>query len=86
MKGRVAFIGNSHMDNLFAAWERTFPNNVTSVDVRYFGHRGANLNGDRFQQQYLPAIINFQPHRAFIWIGGNDLCQIRRDRPFVYNR
>ena len=86
MEARIALIGNSHMYRMWNHWEETYPRAVTCVHVRFFGHPGANLNGDTFRNRFLGDIVHFAPHRAFIWIGGNDLSQYVRGVPFAYDR
>ena len=86
MEARLALIGDSNMYRLWRLWEAAYPRAITSVHIRFFGHPGANLNGDIFCNRWLGDIVDFAPHRAFIWIGGNDLSQYVRGVPFAYDR
>ena len=86
MEARLALVGDSNMYRLFVLWEATYPQAVTCVKIRFFGNRGANLDGDVFCNRWLDDIVDYAPHRAFIWIGGNDLTQWVRGVPYAYDR
>ena len=86
MEAKIALIGDSNMWRLYQLWVDTYPQRITCVEIRFFGHSGANLNGRRFEERYIDDIIAYAPHYAFIWIGGNDLTQWVPNVPFYYDR
>ena len=84
---RLAICGDSHAYRLSIGWQETLPTDITGVQVRFIGRRGASLNGTSFCRDYIQDIINYHPTHVFIWIGANDLEQrLRGTRQYEYGR
>ena len=84
MPFKVAIVGDSHAKRLYQEWKLAFPMKDTCVQLKFFGKGGARLDGRAFAETHVENIVTYNPHKVFLWIGGNDLCQdLNR---FAYNR
>ena len=73
--GRVAFLGDSHMRNLFRKWKSLFP---SEANITFFGQGGERLGvrgqeDNMFLRKYLPLLVAYRPSRIIVWVGGNDM-------------
>ena len=56
MEAKIALIGDSNMWRLWQLWVDTYPQCITCVKIRFFGHRGANL-GLQIKKKFYSAEI-----------------------------